>query len=82
MKLEVRTIGEEEVPVIILDCEACGRSISLREHEIRTTIPYECEFCHHSRSLTYIEYMNITNRFAPTFLVCFVKKLRKQKLTH
>jgi hypothetical protein len=68
MKLEFHHISGEDVPVILLDCDACGEQITIIEKELKTSRPVECTFCSHSRQLSYREYVTITDKFAATLL--------------
>lgn len=79
MKLEIHTIANEEVPVIILDCEACGGEVTLLEQDVKTSRPIECQTCHHARTLSYREFMTITDRFAAALLKFLMVKLNRSK---
>lgn len=74
MKLQFQKIAGEEVAFIILDCDICGEEIAIRESDVKTTKPFECASCHHSRSLSYREFVTISDRFSAPLLQFLILK--------
>lgn len=79
MKLEFQKIAGEDVPVIILDCDACGAPIPVDARDLKTSRPVECPACSHSRSLSYREYVTITDRYAAALLGFLVGQYQRNK---
>lgn len=86
MKLEFHKIAGEDVPVIILDCDACGAPIPVVARDLNTSRPVECPVCRHSRPLSYREYVTITDRYAAALLGFLVgqyqRNMRKRHRLH
>lgn len=79
MKLEFHHIAGEEVPVIILDCDECGEHIAIIERELKTSRPVECPVCCHSRTLSYREYVTITDKYAAELLGFILGQFKRGK---
>ncbi len=79
MKLEFQKIAGEDVPVIILDCEACGAPVPVIARELNTSRPVECPVCSHTRLLSYREYVTITDRYAAALLGFLVGQYQRSK---
>ncbi len=82
MKLEFHKIAGEEVPVIIIDCEACGAPVLVLARELKTSRPMVCQSCSHSRPLSYREYVTITDRYAAALLGFLVGQYKRNKRKH
>lgn len=76
-KLEFHIMAGEEVAVIVLDCEACGQPIAVREREVKFSQPVECNACSHHRNLSYREFVCLSNSFASSLLHHASRKYHK-----
>ena len=82
MRLELRTIGSEQVPSVITECTHCGREISVPERDFLMTRPLGCTNCNHQTNISYREYVTLCNSFGHLLLAHAITKWGHPTQTH